>query len=74
MIFGPPKTVKKSAGKEIWQYADKLNSKILQFVFNQVSNPFAENDYILERNYDFQSFWSQAINSWRQGKVYTLFE
>jgi len=74
MIFGPPKTVKKQAGKEIWQYADKMNSKVLQFVFNQYENPYAENDYVLERNYDFQQFWSQAINSWRQGKVYTLFE
>jgi GWxTD domain-containing protein len=74
LIFGPPKTVKKSPDKEIWLYSDRSNYKVLQFVFNRNPNPYSDNDYILERNFDFKTFWFQAIESWRDGKVYNVFE
>jgi hypothetical protein len=73
LIFGPPKAVTKTPEKETWIYADKLNYRVLQFVFNRVRNEYSDNDYLLERSIDFRQFWSQAIESWRQGKVYNVF-
>ena len=46
---------------------------MLIFVFNKTNNSFSDNDYILERNLDFKKFWFNAIKSWREGKVYTVF-
>lgn len=73
LMFGPPKAVKKSPEKETWIYSDKLNYRVLQFVFNKTENPFTNNDFVLERNLDFKSFWFKSIESWRKGKVYTVF-
>ena len=73
LMFGPPKSVKKSPEKETLIYSDRLNYKMLQFVFNRVTNPYTNNDFILERNLDFKSFWFKSIESWRKGKVYTVF-
>lgn len=74
IMFGPPKSVKKSPDKEIWFYYDKSNIKYLQFIFNKYPNPYSQNDYELERHIDFKSFWFQAVESWRNGKVYTVFD
>ncbi len=73
LMFGPPKSVTKTPEKETWIYSDKLNSKLLQFVFNRVPNQYTDNDYVLERNIDFRQFWSIAVDSWRAGKVYNVF-
>ncbi len=73
LMFGPPKSVRKSQEQEIWIYSDRLNYRVLQFVFNRTSNPFTTNDFVLERNLDFRPFWFKSIESWRKGKVYTVF-
>lgn len=74
IMFGPPRSVKKSPDKEIWYYSDRLNSKYLQFVFNKTYHPLSDNDYLLERSIDFKPFWFEAINSWKTGTVYNVFE
>ena len=74
LIFGPPKSVKKYPDKEIWIYSDRMQYKVLQFVFNRVKNPYTDNDYILERHIDFKKFWFASIKSWRAGKVYDVFQ
>jgi GWxTD domain-containing protein len=74
IIFGPPKSVKKSPNQEIWFYYDKSNIKYLQFVFNKYTNPYSQNDFELQRHIDFKAFWFKAIESWRDGKVFTVFD
>jgi len=74
IIFGPPKAVKKTAKKEEWIYSDRLNEKLLIFKFNKVDNIFSDNDYVLKRHSDFGKFWVDAIESWRNGKVYSAFK
>lgn len=74
LIFGTPKQVKKAANKEIWIYSNRLNTKMLQFVFNRISSSYTDNNYILERSNDFRQFWMKAIKSWREGKVYIVFK
>lgn len=73
LMFGPPKAVKKTPEKETWIYSDRMNYKVLQFVFNRVDNPFSDNDFVLERNLDFKPFWFASVDSWRKGKVYSVF-
>ncbi|MDF1548446.1 MAG: GWxTD domain-containing protein, partial [Bacteroidales bacterium] len=60
LMFGPPKAVKKTPEKETWIYSDRLNYKVLQFVFIRVSNPYSDNDFVLERNLDFKPFWFKS--------------
>jgi len=74
LMFGPPKAVNKTLNKETWIYSDKVNYRVLQFVFNKVQNPYSDNDFLLERSIDFRQFWSKALNSWRKGKVYNVFD
>jgi len=74
LIFGPPKSVKKYPDKEIWIYSDRMQYKVLQFVFNRAKNPYTDNDYILERHIDFKKFWFASIKSWRAGTVYDVFQ
>jgi len=73
LMFGPPKSVRKSPKKEVWIYSDKLNYRMLQFIFNRTPNPYTHNDFVLERSIDFRPFWFNSIESWRKGKVYTVF-
>lgn len=73
LMFGPPKSVRKMPDQEVWIYSDRLNYRMLQFVFNRTKNPFSHNDFVLERNLDFKPFWFKSIESWRSGKVYTVF-
>ncbi len=74
LIFGPPKAVQKSPDKEVWLYSNRMKSKVLQFVFNRVDNPYTDNDYVLERHIDFKNFWFKAVKSWRAGTVYNIFK
>ncbi len=74
LIFGPPKAVKKYPTKEVWLYSDRMHYKVLQFVFNRVENPYSDNDFVLERHIDFKKFWFRAIDSWRAGTVYDIFQ
>lgn len=74
IMFGPPKAVTKTPEKETWIYADKINYKVLQFVFNRVQNKYSDNDFLLERSIDFRQFWTKAVNSWRKGLVYNVFD
>lgn len=74
LIFGPPKSVKKYPDKEVWIYSDRMQYKVLQFVFNKLKNPYTDNDYVLERHIDFKKFWFASIKSWRAGTVYDVFQ
>ncbi len=43
----------------------------LSFSFEKVENPFTNNDYALSRNQLYQSSWYKAVESWRNGRVYS---
>jgi GWxTD domain-containing protein len=72
LIFGPPENVYRNVRSETWIYGSAGNSNGLSFVFEHNTNAFTDQEFILSRNVDFRLNWITAVDSWRQGHVYTL--
>jgi len=70
IVYGPPNVVYKSSDSESWVYGEENNFNSLTFTFLKVINPFTDNDYRLERNQAFKTSWFNAVEMWRQGRVY----
>jgi len=71
LIFGPPNIIYKNTGSEHWIYGEENNPASLGFTFYKVKNPFTTNDYRLDRSPIYKSSWYNAVDMWRQGRVYT---
>ncbi len=69
-VYGPPDKVYRFNESEAWIYGDEGSSLSYYFTFAKLNNPFTENDYALNRNPSFRYGWGQAIEGWRNGKVY----
>jgi len=70
VVFGPPTNTYRSSKDEVWIYGSETNPNSLRFVFYKTTNPFSDNDYILERSQFFKEAWYNAVDYWRQGHVY----
>ena len=70
IVYGPPNLVYKSSDSENWIYGEENNFNSLSFTFLKVINPFTDNDYRLERSQIFKTSWMNAVDMWRQGRVY----
>ncbi len=70
IVFGAPNKVTKRKDGEIWTYGEGTNSSSIVFSFIKVINPFSDNDYYLERNETYKDSWYQAVDMWRQGRIY----
>ncbi|MDQ3109638.1 MAG: GWxTD domain-containing protein [Bacteroidota bacterium] len=72
LIFGPPENVYRNVRSETWIYGNGGNTNGLSFIFEHKSNAFTDQEFILSRNSDYRLNWITAVDSWRQGHVYTL--
>ncbi|HRG00502.1 MAG TPA: GWxTD domain-containing protein [Bacteroidia bacterium] len=70
IVFGAPNNVSKRKNGEIWTYGEVGNPSSLVFIFTKVINPFTDNDYYLERSEVFKAPWYEAVDMWRQGRIY----
>ena len=70
LIFGPPSVVYRNSQNEQWIYGAENSLLSLSFTFLKMDNPFSENDYSLSRNATYKNQWYQAVDSWRQGRVW----
>ena len=70
IVFGAPNKVTKTKNGEIWTYGVSGNSASVVFSFLKIINPFTENDYYLERSESYKEPWYQAVDMWRQGRIY----
>ncbi len=70
IVFGAPNIVTKRKNLEVWTFGEVGNPNSLVFSFIKVINPFTDNDYYLERNDYYKNPWYQAVDMWRQGKIY----
>lgn len=72
IIFGPPRMLEKGVDYEKWSYFNRRNNQKIEFVFRRKENKFSDSDFQLERDINSNSFWRDAIQSWRKGKVYSI--
>jgi hypothetical protein len=42
----------------------------LSFTFVKLDNPFSDNDYALQRSANYRNLWYNAVDLWREGRVY----
>ncbi len=70
IVFGAPNKVTKYKYGETWTYGQAGTPAYTNFSFVKVINPFSDNDFYLERNEYFKAPWYQAVDMWRQGRVY----
>ncbi len=71
IMFGRPNVISKEEGGETWTYGEEDNMMSLTFSFYKVKNPFSDNDHNLDRNQLYQTSWYRAVESWRNGRVYS---
>lgn len=72
IIFGPPATIYKSSDIEQWIYGDNPELSDISFSFKKSSNLLSGNEYILIRDQRYQTIWAQAIETWLQGRVFSI--
>lgn len=71
IIYGSPNVLYKNDHSETWVYGEETNIMSITFTFNKVTNPFSDNDFELGRNELYRSSYYRAVDTWRQGKVYS---
>jgi GWxTD domain-containing protein len=71
-IFGPPNIIYKTASSESWIYGEENSMLSYNFNFVRVQNPFSSNDYALNRSSIYRYSWSQAVDTWRQGRIFNV--
>ncbi|MCH2042857.1 MAG: GWxTD domain-containing protein [Saprospiraceae bacterium] len=63
-IFGEPQTIRKYSNKEIWYYSSNYRRPPIELVFTRVGE-----QYILERDQDYQTPWGLEVYNWRKGNT-----
>jgi GWxTD domain-containing protein len=74
IIYGLPDNMTKTATEEVWTYYNRQGPSLIAFTFRNIVNPFSNNYYELVRNESTVTFWRQAVDSWRSGRVFNMEE
>lgn len=72
IVFGLPVTIYKAENVERWIYGTSQSNKTLVFNFTRQPNPFCTNDFVLTRDELYKISWTQAVDTWRNGKVFSV--
>jgi GWxTD domain-containing protein len=70
IIYGKPTRVEKVASSERWIYGDENIPGSFSFMFRYQKDNLSDNVLILQRDALYRNSWEQAVNSWRQGRVF----
>lgn len=72
IIFGEPTYTYRYDASEVWIYGDENSALQYRFDFEWKASPFSMNEYELLRNGNYKYLWSQAIDAWRNGRIYNV--
>jgi len=72
VLLGPPSIVNISATGEEWFYGKDPDVAGVLFVFDKINNIYSGSSYELRRDSNYQSVWSQAVTTWRDGRIFTI--
>lgn len=72
IIYGEPAKIYKSSKLERWIYGSEESDVSLIFDFDKKINPLSDNDFELLRNESYQKSWFQAVDAWRNGRIYSI--
>ncbi len=71
-IYGQPSKIYKSNSYEKWIYDNKNIVKAYSFVFKKEKKSMSNNSYSLIRSNFKKDDWLNAIDTWRNGQVFSL--
>lgn len=71
IIFGTPDLLEKNPDEEIWIYRTKRSGSKIEFGFNRNNTPLSFEDFVLDRNSSSTAVWSEAVETWKRGKIYS---
>ena len=72
LIYGLPNNINKGSNSETWEYTRKQQANPVTFVFDRVPSPYSEDYYVLRRGEAQPTYWRQAVDSWRKGRVFSI--
>ncbi|MCX7954733.1 MAG: GWxTD domain-containing protein [Bacteroidales bacterium] len=72
ILFGLPTAIYKSPKLEQWIYGNPSSPKALVFTFHKQYCEISNNHYVLERNEFYKIPWLQAVDTWRNGRIFTV--
>jgi len=72
MIYGLPNNINKGSDSETWEYTRRQQANPLSFVFEREPSPYSEEYFVLRRGDAQPTFWRQAVESWRRGRVFSI--
>ena len=70
IVYGPPSTIYRNSNSETWTYGEDKNYLTISFTFVKTNNPFTDNDYSLQRQQQYRNLWYNAVDIWREGRIY----
>ncbi len=70
IVYGAPNIIYRNSNSETWTYGEDKNYMTLSFTFDKTNNPFSDNDYSMERMPQFRNLWYNAVDVWREGRIY----
>lgn len=66
ILYGAPTEVYREEGEEEWVYGERGNPMSIRFFFDEVKNPFTDNEFELERSPVYKTSWMIAVENWRR--------
>jgi len=66
ILYGAPTEVYREEGEEEWVYGERSNPMSIRFFFDEVVNPFTDNELELERSPNYKTSWMIAVENWRR--------
>ncbi|MDD2386488.1 MAG: GWxTD domain-containing protein [Bacteroidales bacterium] len=72
IILGPPTIVNISANGEEWFYGENPDVAGVLFQFDVVNSLYSGKKTLLRRDERYQAVWAQAVNTWRNGRIFTI--
>jgi GWxTD domain-containing protein len=72
IIYGPPQAVRVTATQEKWVYYKNNYTTTVTFTFDHTPTPFAIENYTLQRADTYDTYWRQAVDTWRRGNIYLI--
>ncbi len=72
VLMGPPSIVNMNSKGEEWFYGENQDLAGVYFMFDKVKSPYSDYVFELRRDAAYQTVWSQAVSTWRDGRIFTI--
>ena len=58
--------------QEEWFYGEDPDVAGIFFLFDKIETQNYNKSWVLKRDSNYQTIWAQALQTWRQGRIFTI--